>query len=96
MNGTPWGSVLQAGRLPHVKARNAKSAPLPKALEAGEAGTAQQRAAALAAARRGARPVKPVFASGVEEQTDSRDVVLEMEEDVMIHLLQHALPDDVE
>jgi hypothetical protein len=42
-------SALQAGRPPHVKSENVKNAPPPKALEPGEAGTAERGAAALAA-----------------------------------------------
>jgi L-fucose isomerase-like protein len=38
-----------------------------------------------------------VFADGEEEeQTDGRDVVLEMEQNEMVHLLQHGLPDEEE
>jgi hypothetical protein len=33
-------SALQAGRPPHVESDNVKKAPLPKALEPGEAGIA--------------------------------------------------------
>jgi L-fucose isomerase-like protein len=37
-----------------------------------------------------------VFADGEEEeQTDGRDAVLEMEQNEMVHLLQHVLPDEV-
>jgi hypothetical protein len=40
-----------------------------------------------------------VFADGEEEEqehADGHDVVLDMEENEMIHLLQYGLPDEVE